>query len=47
MKYMKYLLGLVLLCVLAGFAYFASVDVPVSQTEIRIPVNPEIYSNDS
>lgn len=47
MKYMKYVFGLLLLCILAGFAYFAVIDVPVSQTEVRVPVSPEIYSNES
>lgn len=47
MKYLKYLFGFVLICILAGFAYLATIDVKISQEEIVIPVKPEIYSNES
>ncbi|MFP4314473.1 MAG: hypothetical protein ACLFR0_09140 [Alphaproteobacteria bacterium] len=46
MKYLKYLLALLLLGLVGGFAFFASMEANVQQEEIRITIAPEIYNND-
>ena len=41
MKLLKYVFGIAILAVIAGFAFFAFIDVPVQQEEMRVPIQSE------
>jgi|AP82_1055514.scaffolds.fasta_scaffold741395_2 hypothetical protein len=41
MKFLKYAFGALFIVLIAGFAFFAMIDVPVDQQEIRLEVAPE------
>lgn len=41
MKLLKYVIGALLLVVIAAFAFFAFIDVPVQQEETRIAIQNE------
>jgi hypothetical protein len=41
MKLLKYVFGITILAVIAVFAFFAVIDVPVQQEEVRVPIQSE------
>ena len=41
MKLLKYVFGIAALVVIAAFAFFAVIDVPVQQEELRVPIQSE------
>lgn len=41
MKLLKYVFGIAILAVIAGFAFFAFIDVPVQQEKMRVEIQSE------
>tara|TARA_R100001143_G_scaffold58401_1_gene56253 strand:+ start:322 stop:453 length:132 start_codon:yes stop_codon:yes gene_type:complete len=41
MKLLKYVFGIAILAVIAAFAFFAVIDVPVQQEEVRVQIQSE------
>tara|TARA_B100000780_G_scaffold277505_1_gene248350 strand:- start:1711 stop:1842 length:132 start_codon:yes stop_codon:yes gene_type:complete len=41
MKLLKYVFGIVIIALIIAFAFFAIIDVPVQQEDVRVPVQIE------
>jgi len=41
MKLLKYIFGIIIVGLIAAFAFFAVIDVPVQQEEVRVQIQNE------